>query len=542
MRSAIRRDSRLTKNVVGSLQTCKLDENEHLLTKNINAIDEHAESPEVMAHRYNLRGLCALLQQLLCITSTGNRSVRFSYIQFYEAFAVFLSFHPGLTAESLKDTNRQEVFKELLCHPKHGLSVYVSSKYILLRSSDVDLELFIEDIVSSNDNSEVEESRIIISRDFLQDMLNSMDSAWDKKVLKVALGGTRSRNQLQELGIGSRIQQYTQSVLETIQEKKTAENDPRKHVVGNLERKAANIGKRIQKEKFKLAQKCHKWNEVQLQEIIDDLTEQYTSVHKLLDNKSGSKNLNHMVKRKHRKLVMEKRIGMRKSGTGRPRAMDETDENYVLQCIENKATAHGHRHDSVMYLNHRVKKKDFLRLANTSRISRGLKPIRSATTVFNRARPRNRRSLQAIKHLGLGLFCSKKPPKLEDNENILTHHQRAFKKAMLMERCGEDDEEDMKHKLFISRDDKAYICPGTGTGMQSARNVKIIQPSDPSKQRVLPKYDFPERLVNATPGVNRIILYEINKELGSKDQLKITDTEVVVFNRPKNFVGSNGSV
>ena len=85
----------------------------------------------------------------------------------------------------------------------------------------------------------------------------------------------------------------------TIQEKKTAENDARKLVVGNLERKAANIGKRIQKEKFKLAQKCNKWNEVQLhelQEIIDDLTEQYTSVHKLLDDKSGSKNFKHMVK------------------------------------------------------------------------------------------------------------------------------------------------------------------------------------------------------------------------------------------------------
>ena len=280
----------------------------------------------------------------------------------------------------------------------------------------------------------------------------------------------------------------------------------------------------------------------ELQEIIDDLTEQYTSVHKLLDDKSGSKNFKHMVKRKHCKLVMEKRIGMRKSGTGRPRAMDETDENYVLQCIENKATAHGRRHDSVMYLNHRVKKKDFLRLANTSRISRGLKPIKSSTTVFNPARPRNRRSLQAKKHLGLGLFCSKKPPKLEDNENILTHHQRAFKKAILMARCGEDDEEKMKYNLFISRDDKAYICPGTGTGMQSARNVKIIQPSDPSKQRVLPKYDFPERLVNATPGVNRIMNYEINKEMGSKDQLKMTDTEVAEFNRPKNFVGSNGSV
>ena len=36
----------------------------------------------------------------------------------------------------------------------------------------MDLELFIED-----NNSEVEEGRVIISRDLLQDMLNSMDSA-----------------------------------------------------------------------------------------------------------------------------------------------------------------------------------------------------------------------------------------------------------------------------------------------------------------------------------------------------------------------------
>ena len=40
-------------------------------------------------------------------------------------------------------------------------------------------------------------------------------------------------------------------------------------------------------------------------------------------------------------------------------------------------------------------------------------------------------------------------------------------------------------------------------GVQSARNSKVIQPSDASKQRVLPKFDFPNRLVNATPEVNR---------------------------------------
>ncbi len=39
-----------------------------------------------------------------------------------------------------------------------------------------------------------------------------------------------------------------------------------------------------------------------------------------------------------------------------------------------------------------VKKKDFLRIANHSRISRGLKPIKSSTTVYNRGRAKNKRS------------------------------------------------------------------------------------------------------------------------------------------------------
>ena len=77
--------------------------------------------------------------------------------------------------------------------------------------------------------------------------------------------------------------------------------------------------------------------------------------------------------------------------------------------------------------------------------------------------------------------------------------------------------------------------------MQGARNVRIIQSCDTSKQRVLPKYDFPERLVNATPGVNRIIKYEIEEQGGNRN-LKMTDSDVVVLNRPKHFIGSNGSV
>ena len=41
--------------------------------------------------------------------------------------------------------------------------------------------------------------------------------------------------------------------------------------------------------------------------------------------------------------------------------MDEEDEQFVAKCIENKATAQGRHHDSVMYMHHRVKKSDFLK-------------------------------------------------------------------------------------------------------------------------------------------------------------------------------------
>ena len=149
----------------------------------------------------------------------------------------------------------------------------------------------------------------------------------------------------------------------------------------------------------------------------------------------------------------------------------------------------------------------------------------------------NKRSIQAKNHFGLALFCYKKPPKLQDNENVLTHYQRAFKKTILMTRCSESN----SSNIFLSRDDKAYICPGTSTGMRSARNQRIVQQSNPAKQQCLPKYDWPQSMVNATPGVNRIFMYQLSM-IGGEQKLKMTDDDVVVFNRPKFFVGSNGSV
>ena len=194
---------------------------------------------------------------------------------------------------------------------------------------------------------------------------------------------------------------------------------------------------------------------------IEDLKQRLEDK-KLIVEKKG-KALKNMITQKKRKLVILRRLGLRKDSTGRPLTLDDVDENFILQCIENKSTALGRRNNWVIYVGRCVTKHDFLKIANLSRLSHGLKLIKSATTVCNRARPKNKRSIQAKRHLGLGLCSCKKPPKLKDTDNLLAHHQGAFRRNILMKRCSEPEDE-RYYNLFISRDDKAYICPGTGTG------------------------------------------------------------------------------
>lgn len=85
----------------------------------------------------------------------------------------------------------------------------------------------------------------------------------------------------------------------------------------------------------------------------------------------------------------------RKQSCGAPSLLDSDDEESIAKAFEDKSTAHGRRHDMVPYTNHRVKKKDLLSLANYFRLKQGKKLIKSATTVLNRARPRNVRSIAA---------------------------------------------------------------------------------------------------------------------------------------------------
>ena len=122
--------------------------------------------------------------------------------------------------------------------------------------------------------------------------------------------------------------------------------------------------------------------------------------------------------------------------------LDDVDERFVLACIENKSTAHGRRHAAVMHTGRRAKKRDFLKIANFSRTRRGLRPIRSATAVYHRGRPRNKQSIQTsldvvLLKLKMQIFSNLVTTKLI---SVLVLVQVSFK------------------KLFLSKETLHYVC------------------------------------------------------------------------------------
>ena len=257
--------------------------------------------------------------------------------------------------------------------------------------------------------------------------------------------------------------------------------------------------------------------------------------------------------------------------------MDSDDEEFIARAIEDKSTAHGRRHDMVLYTGmHRVKKSDLLSLANYRRLQKGKQLIKSATTVYNRSRPCNKRSLQAKRHKGSGLFCFKKPPKTESVGTELTHHQRKHvqlakqhlwnasvptvshitennMESQSVAPAGEDGGDFTAASgsacnskicgVEISDDDKAYVRPGTGTGMSGTKSQKVSQTTNQSgiHPRELPVHDFYEPKYCQTPAAQRYMTRKVEVVEG-RMKLILLDDETVFTVRPKAYVGSSASV
>lgn len=210
----------------------------------------------------------------------------------------------------------------------------------------------------------------------------------------------RSRAELDKLGIKSdEIKRATDKVLQTTEDWKNtllaAEDLERLHV-----KKQLDIAQRNEKELESLyLRKSSTWRSglEKISENISKTKERGVSCEALLKNTDGQK-WKQRVKRKAKQLFEENRVKRRKLTTqGRPSLIDSEDEEFLAKAIEDKATYHGRRKDTVMYTNRRVKTRDCLNIINHNLERKGKKLVKSYFTVYNRSRAKNVRSIQAKK-------------------------------------------------------------------------------------------------------------------------------------------------
>lgn len=83
--------------------------------------------------------------------------------------------------------------------------------------------------------------------------------------------------------------------------------------------------------------------------------------------------------------------------------MNEDEEKHgkhLLECIEEMSTAHVRCHDNVLYMNHRIKARDMLKIVNNCRKENDLRSLQSITTVPPRGKATRARSIQAKRQKG----------------------------------------------------------------------------------------------------------------------------------------------
>jgi hypothetical protein len=193
----------------------------------------------------------------------------------------------------------------------------------------------------------------------------------------------------------------------------------KERVIANLHQKILVMDETIETRRLHLRKKTLHWTTEKIGEWEDGVAaivarkeEIENVINKHDSDKIYARKMNAMIKRQAKKIREEERIGIRKKSSGRKRLMGEEDEKRLLKCIEEKSSAHGHgrRGDEKLYTAQRIKKTDFVKLINYFHQERNLPLIKSATTVFNRSKPHNKRSRQAKIKLVLACFAQRRVP------------------------------------------------------------------------------------------------------------------------------------
>ena len=396
-RSKIRNCCQVNETVRVSLQTL----NAFDVAKRLAGIAEKNDSKHLRRTR-QITGLIHVLNELTALADPRYGKSK-GVLPFQEAYELFYSaFEPELPVPDRHN------FRDVLLSEEFGLPVAVFTwnnvRYIVLNPEKWNivrlLDVFCEDRSSEN--------RFDLDAESLSTIIDSMESEYDKSVLRAVLAATSTRSELYDLGLKPEAAiKNLETVLAVAKEVENAVVAGKDMTLLGLKAKIAKRENEIEELKASIkALRDIRADSRHIQTMEEKLTvciEGLKSVQAVVecDNKYSKQKFNAAARRRAEHLINENRLRNRKSGAGAKRKLDDIDEELIAKAIEQKTTLHGRRHDMVLYYHKRVKRDDLLNIANYHLLQQGKKMIKSATTVYNRAKPKRVRSLQAKKHIGV---------------------------------------------------------------------------------------------------------------------------------------------
>ena len=394
-RSEIPSSSRVSDNVRTSLQSLDVLQ----VAKRLAGIAADSRSHEHLRKSRRVVGMIHVLDELLVVDDL--RSGKEAYQLYSSAFEAELTV-PDRTN-----------FRDELLSSEIGLPVtaftWNNVTYIVLNSESWNivrlLNVFCEQGYDGKPTS-----RFDLDAEALHTILDSMETEYDKSVVRAILAATSSRSELYDLGLKpdaaisnlERVLAVSEEVKNAVEAGKDMTVLALKEKIIKREGDIAQLKSSIEKLRDIRADSRHIQT---MEEKVTVYTESLKSLQDILECKDtySKQKFNAAARRRANNLVNENRLRNRKPGAGAKRKLDDVDEELIAKAIEQKTTVHGRRHDMVLYYHKRVKRDDLLSIANCHLLEQGKQMIKSATTVYNRSKPRRMRSKQASRHIGIVL-------------------------------------------------------------------------------------------------------------------------------------------
>ena len=99
-----------------------------------------------------------------------------------------------------------------------------------------------------------------------------MDTEWDKNVLRVVLGSSRSNKEINKIGIDShKIKKLTEYVVSVTQERKNAKYAATDMVKLRIQSQIETTDNNIKVKELSLKKKQYDWSQIQIVEINDEI-------------------------------------------------------------------------------------------------------------------------------------------------------------------------------------------------------------------------------------------------------------------------------